>query len=973
MTANVPTSLQRLLDEAPFVRLLARTLLADEADEVVQQTWLHAVRHGGAGVAEPRSWLARIARNVANNLRRGDHRRRQHEDAAAPATVVPSSAELMAREEQRHALVRAVDGLPPPLRTVVLLRFFDGLPPRRIAKRLGVPVATVWNQQRRALQLLREQLDAAHGGQRRAWLLPLVPFAMEPRGLPLPDLGAATMAALGTGAMMTMKTKVVTGLAVAVVAAAAVGLWLANDGVPHSGAAPNHTREAAAVATAELPASPAPAVTDAPPQRTEVVPAPAPAAATTGSLVVHVRWGDDKTPAAGITIRAATWATDTRVDGARAVTDESGTVRFDELVPQPRLGVKTDRFDSRKPTIVEIRAGETTDVELELPVGLLLTGIVVDAAQAPVAGALIEIAPLGTADDDAATVATSGADGRFSVRGAPTTVFIGARAGGHGASRLQYIHGKDGNTADVRLQLEAAGGIVDGVVVDERGNTIAGAVVRIGRGATSGIVARGNSAPPLPAQVRTDAQGRFRAIGVPPGEQPVAARSAGRAPWRGTCEVTANLTTPLRIELAPGASVRGIVRNAAGDPAKADINVGEYEDLGHHRVHAGADGRFEIDGLPAGDVVLVARNDEFGRAEHRVRTEAGDVVECEVRLSTGIELRGRVEDDAGKPVKTLVECMSSTPPIWAQHTRTDDEGRFTVRNCPEGEQLTLNVRKQGFEELRRDGVVSGGEPVRLQLRRTLPPSARITGIVVDAGGKPVQNATVIPFARHARTSEGNKATGPDGRFECGPLVPGSWTVHVRSSEHPTFRSEALELAADAVRDLGTIVLPAAGRAEFRVDGDATGVVLSIADAAGLTAASLPADGDVRVSGPLAPGAYRVRVFGKTTAAQMIPITVRAGETTNVAVTLATGVQQRVEIAPLAIDPLPQAVRVSVLRAGEMLAVTGFVPQAGKPSDVSFCLPLGDYSVRATIDEREIASATFSVGERESPPVRLTPR
>src|SRR5688572_19471729 len=445
MTAQQPEGLQRLLDEAPFVRLLARALLAEDADEVVQQTWLHAVRHGGGGVAEPRSWLARVARNVANNLRRGDRRRRRHEDEAAPGALVPSSAELMAREEQRHALVRAVDSLPPPLRTVVLLRFFDGLPPRRIAADLGLPVTTVGNQLQRALHLLRERLDAEHGGQRRAWLLPLVPLALEPRGLPVPDLGAVTIAAFGTGAMMTMKTKVLTGLGAMVVAAAAVGLWLANDGTPHSGVAPVRSREAAVPATAELPSDAAPAATDTIPQRSEVVPAAASAAAKTGSLVVHVRWGDDKAPAAGITVVAATWATDTRIDGARAVTDVTGTVRFDELVPQLRLGIKTDRFG--QPKIVEIRAGETAEVELELPIGLTLTGIVVDAAQAPVAGALIEVAPLAYADVDAETVAVSGADGRFSVRGFPATGLVGARADGHSASPLRYLHGKDGNTA----------------------------------------------------------------------------------------------------------------------------------------------------------------------------------------------------------------------------------------------------------------------------------------------------------------------------------------------------------------------------------------------------------------------------------------------------------------------------------------------------------------------------------------------
>jgi len=45
--------LQRLLDEEPFVRDLARQLVAGEADEVVQRTWLRAVQQGGAGVDKP--------------------------------------------------------------------------------------------------------------------------------------------------------------------------------------------------------------------------------------------------------------------------------------------------------------------------------------------------------------------------------------------------------------------------------------------------------------------------------------------------------------------------------------------------------------------------------------------------------------------------------------------------------------------------------------------------------------------------------------------------------------------------------------------------------------------------------------------------------------------------------------------------------------------------------------------------------
>lgn len=39
----LPDELQRLLAEEPFVRALAKSLVADEADDVVQQAWVRAM------------------------------------------------------------------------------------------------------------------------------------------------------------------------------------------------------------------------------------------------------------------------------------------------------------------------------------------------------------------------------------------------------------------------------------------------------------------------------------------------------------------------------------------------------------------------------------------------------------------------------------------------------------------------------------------------------------------------------------------------------------------------------------------------------------------------------------------------------------------------------------------------------------------------------------------------------------------
>ncbi len=967
------SGLQRLMDEAPYVRLLARQLLAEEADDVVQQTWLQAIQHGGDRVESPRAWLARIVRNVATSVHRGRARQRRQQHSSGDEHLVPSSAELMQQEEQRRMLIAAVDRLPGHLRTVVLLRYFEGLTPHVIARRLNAPTTTVWNQLRRALQLLRERLDAEHGGQRRAWLLPLVPFAAGTNGLPwaAPALPATAVATVGMGVItMTMKTKLVAVIAAMLTVTAALALWATRDSVPSQPDATIKVVERAAVETSSMPRDAVAAATaEGTSTQREAVPMPATATSPTGTLVLHVRYGDDKAPAAGVMMIVRRPGTDARVEGRRQRTDSAGTVRF-ETLPPGRLVIASDRGNLGKRA--DIIAGETTELDYEFEVGLHVTGIVVDASDAPMANALIEVAPLATSDADAEVLATSGADGRFSVRGAPTATLVGARAEGHGASPMKFLLGKDGNQAEVRLQLGPPSGSVEGIVVDERGQPIAGAVVRVGSGQTSGIVARNDGAPPLPALVRSDDQGRFRAIGVPPGHQPVVARASGQAPWQGTCDVAANLAAPLRIELGPGATIRGRVNRSAGTPAaKAEVEVGRWDDFAHYRTFSKEDGCFELSGLPAGEILLLARHDDFGKAEQRVHTEAGTTSICDLLLSRGLELRGRVVDETGAPIaKAFLECLATSgAPSWFAQARTDAEGGFAVPNCVEGSRLSVTVKASGFEELLRTGV-DPCAAIDLPMRRSLPATVRITGVVVAPDGKPLPNAMVSARRQGAQDSSGVIATGPDGRFECRALVPGTWTVTVRTSTHPNFTSEPRELAADAVWDLGTILLLDGGNAIVTVDGDQTGVYFRVVDVALRNWTSLTNEGKQLVSQKLAPGDHQLLVSGKTVAAQSIPFTVRTGEATQLAVKLAPGVRQRIEMASAILAPLPRGVSIRVHRGVQLIAYTGVSSEANQQATGEVCLPPGDYTLTAFDGDRQLASAAFSVGTTEAPPLRL---
>src|SRR5262245_5832641 len=164
---------ETLLEHGPRLRTLARRLVRDghAADDLVQETWLRAVESGGES-SSAWQWLARVLRNLAFQGRRLDAHRAERECGAA-------RREGRDEPEQRFSghkdLVAAIDRLPEPYRQTILLRYFEDLPPRRIAARLGVPVKTVKTRLNRGLALLREELDRSHGG-REAWLAAFTPM-----------------------------------------------------------------------------------------------------------------------------------------------------------------------------------------------------------------------------------------------------------------------------------------------------------------------------------------------------------------------------------------------------------------------------------------------------------------------------------------------------------------------------------------------------------------------------------------------------------------------------------------------------------------------------------------------------------------------------------------------------------------------------------------------------------------------------
>ena len=128
-------SMERLLEHEDFVRGLAQSLVLDpaRADDVVQETWLAALRRPPRQLDRLRSWLGTVVKNFARQDHRAEGRRRRRETERTSGGPIPTPDEILERETARRELVEAVAQLPTLYRTVVLLRFFEDLPPRRIA------------------------------------------------------------------------------------------------------------------------------------------------------------------------------------------------------------------------------------------------------------------------------------------------------------------------------------------------------------------------------------------------------------------------------------------------------------------------------------------------------------------------------------------------------------------------------------------------------------------------------------------------------------------------------------------------------------------------------------------------------------------------------------------------------------------------------------------------------------------------
>jgi len=786
---------EQLLAHAKGLRALARHLVGDAhlAEDVVQDALLAVVRRPPAADVPLGPWLVGVVRNLAKMSHRGRARRDHHERlTAAPSLTEPAEA-AVARAETLRLLVDAVLALPEPFRAAVAMRYIDGLAPAEIARRIGIPAATVRTRVHRGIEILRDRLDRDHR-ERGAWVLLFTGRRMLPRARDSVSPVAASSAVVAGGALVIKKAHAVAAVLLLLLAG-----WVATRSHNLPSDLSQRREPVAAGARAVDPPRAARTLAEAPP-----VTPPAPPdtrARLTGRVV------DD----AGAAIAGATILAQPMIEAAAPPIATSATTKSAE----------DGRFEVRPPDVAglfrlfadapgfgtaaadNVREGIEVTITLRAP--LSVTGRVVNLDANPIPGARVRW--IGGVERSAVILREThaGPDGTYRLTGIPTRTFgtytvnqessnIVAEAEGFAPLTVHWTPGGGADRLDLRL---VRGATLDGRVVDaESGRPIANAHVVAwtterseGPSEAGGGVAvrRG---PGVLAEVRTDTDGRFRVEHVPtsgfhalrgagsgrrgqlvgyvgafvqgyaPGDDEIPVRDDGAA-IDATIRLWPSATVEGKVVDRAGAPVSGLRVDAWSKDRQGGWLVGPIEGAPPHHVVTDATGSYRLESVCASRETPSTVRISAESTNLRSAFPTGGVKRpsVEVTLRAGETVRAPdLVYDPQIPRVVLLVADSAGRPVWGASGRVNSGPFGATSDCVSGrdgriEQIVseyslkdakavdITVRAPGFRPTVTPPIVpSVDEPPEVPV--TLLPGHAVSGRVLRADGSPGSHLSI---------------------------------------------------------------------------------------------------------------------------------------------------------------------------------------------------------------------------------------
>lgn len=970
-----PISRQALLADQEWIHSVARALVGPgaEAEDLAQETLLAALDHPPAADGPLRPWLRRVLTNFARIALRREANRRARE-RERPRVEVESDPEAISKGSAiRRDVAHAVLGLEEPYRSMVLLRYYEGLSAVEIARRRGVAAATVRQRLKRARDLLRSALDRKYGGESRAWSAAALALARRSRpGWKAPVVPARLLA-----------HPFATGLSLALLPLVLVpALWVLWRGSAHpfgpAGVAePSLAGGSFAAQGFAPPAAPAPSAIVAgwPSRREQTAQEPAGRASgpepgvagpgRSGKLLVQVERSADGKPAAGeIVLVERDGARLPYPEELRVHTGDDGEALLEDLQAGLFQVGLLRRGDDRD--AIRVSPGKTATVRIEMPAGFTVQGQVHDEDGNGIEGAELWVSEPWSRLRGHVLARTDG-HGRFELRDLqPDGMhWVGARAPGRRPSPVIYFDAKPGEVVEHTFVLDRPGASLSGRVLDERGRPVAGSEVLVGYESAQWACAR-EGAPPCRVAVAED--GSFRMDDLPPGPQLVLARAPGRAAQVSSIDLVADVEQEVTIMLVPEPVVTGCVFDVDGRPLP-HVRVSTAEDGTFSSTRAWSDerGRFELRGAGIGAVLLHAGGDGRGQDRVEMTLRSGARATWNPVLRPIPRVFGTLLDALDQPVaKRELALWQGLERRNVQYTFTDEHGSFAFDVAAEASSvLVVESGSRDFPSLVRRGVVASRDPLELRLADVAGDLATLAGHIVGADGAPVDGARLSVW--HLGAAVGHDLlVGRESAFEL--RVPhGDVRIEAAGEGHPPCSLGERNLLPGERIDLGALVLPAPAFVVGHLHG------WSLADPGSIRvdwyvgADRLPTRGTVEAGGfrspPLPPGTHVAAVQGTGISRLELEVAVEEGQVLRLDVHLSRAPTRRVvlEVPPGA--PRPTFLEVRLTGADGCLHWRSSAPSppAG-PIELRVSAPPGDYTLSVRADGGRSATVGMPITE-----------
>ncbi|HVR98468.1 MAG TPA: carboxypeptidase regulatory-like domain-containing protein, partial [Thermoanaerobaculia bacterium] len=277
-----------------------------------------------------------------------------------------------------------------------------------------------------------------------------------------------------------------------------------------------------------------------------------------------------------------------------------------------------------------------------------------------------------------------------------------------------------------------------------------------------------------------DDQGAFSFDGVSPGFVELRAQAPRRQSGRieGLEVKPGGALTGVDIVLAPGASIAGRVLGPDGQPIPgAQVSLAETTQSMMSFAFFGGpngtdgEGRYRLDGVAPGPRTLEARAEGYLRAVRDVDV-AGEMEGVDFTLQKGLEISGRVVDDAGAPIPgATVMLFTGRGSFNAQPLSSGADGSFRIGGVPDGT-YSLAARKDGYSLSRDEALtvtVAGASVSGVELK--LMTGGSITGRL--SGLEFSQLSRVRVWANY-EMNQGQ--VDADGVYRISGLAAGPWEV-----------------------------------------------------------------------------------------------------------------------------------------------------------------------------------------------------